>query len=143
MRYANPPTNSALYQRYHKVVRLRYGPASDYYCVRECGRIARDWAWVHDTDPSDPENYMTLCRLCHQEYDRPEWLTEERKRERARIENTPQHKGWTPERRKALSDLNRERAKDPEYIKRRSEACSQGRPWESRRVKNGAGVRLS
>lgn len=53
-----------------RVVRLR-GPA-DHCEQREtagCHSLTYHWAWIHDTDPSDPQNYRQLCRECHSAYD--------------------------------------------------------------------------
>jgi hypothetical protein len=49
------------------------GDAKLYRCVHCAGRgadkQARDWAWVHGTDPDDVMNYVPLCRKCHNVYD--------------------------------------------------------------------------
>jgi len=141
MRYVMPPVNSAEYQRYHRAVRHTYGQPWDYYCVRECGRLARDWAWIHGTNPANPDNYMTLCRWCHQEYDRAEWLIEERRRERARIENTNAFKGWTPERREEQRQRMLARWNEPGRREAQAIRCKQDEPWSGRRPKNGGGAR--
>lgn len=61
----------ATYSAMHKrVVRLR-GKA-DHCEQREsagCHSLTYQWAWIHDTDPSDPQNYRQLCRVCHVAYD--------------------------------------------------------------------------
>jgi len=61
----------ATYSAMHKrVVRLR-GPA-DHCEQREtagCRSRTYHWAWIHDTDPGDPQNYRQLCRPCHSVYD--------------------------------------------------------------------------
>lgn len=61
----------ATYSAMHKrVVRLR-GPAD--HCERRdsagCHSLTCQWAWIHDTDPGDPQNYRQLCRECHAAYD--------------------------------------------------------------------------
>ena len=53
----------------HRRVRTERGRAADQACT-ECGRQARHWAHVHDTDPADPRNYRPMCQRCHWAYDR-------------------------------------------------------------------------
>ena len=52
---------------HHRVYRAR-GRAKDQICV-SCGKPARHWAWIHDTDPGDPQNYQPMCASCHHAYD--------------------------------------------------------------------------
>lgn len=35
-----------------------------------CVSQTYEWAHVHGTDPENPENYRSLCKSCHQIYDR-------------------------------------------------------------------------
>ncbi|UOW92984.1 hypothetical protein SEA_LEOPARD_81 [Mycobacterium phage Leopard] len=133
-------TNSPEYQRNHKKLRQSRGQPWEYDCVDCKMRKGRDWAYIHDTDPSDVRNYKPLCRLCHQAYDRPAWLIEERRIERERIEQTNAFKGWTPERREAqrqrmLAKWAQPGAKEAQAIK-----CKSERPWESRRLMSGGGL---
>jgi len=54
-----------------RVVRLR-GQA-DHCEQREtagCHSLTYQWSWIHDTNPSDPQNYRQLCRPCHVAYDK-------------------------------------------------------------------------
>jgi hypothetical protein len=58
------------YSQLHKIVRQTRGPASRQSCA-ECGRPARHWSQVHDTDGTDPmAHYRPLCQPCHFAYDR-------------------------------------------------------------------------
>lgn len=54
-----------------RVYRTR-GPAIDQICAF-CGEQAKEWAHIHDTEPSDPNNYQPLCKPCHGRYDHPPW----------------------------------------------------------------------
>jgi hypothetical protein len=61
----------ATYSGMHKRVVRHRGPA-DHCEQREtvgCRSLTYQWAWIHDTDPSDPQNYRQLCRTCHVAYD--------------------------------------------------------------------------
>lgn len=79
-------TNSATYQRQHKQLRAQRGQAREHEC--RCGAVAVHWSYKHDTDPEDVRNYEPMCRACHQAYDTPDWLLQERAAERVRIEQT-------------------------------------------------------
>ncbi len=57
------------YSNNHRRVYRERGPARDYSCFRSCGRQATQWAHLHDTDTTDPDNYISLCRSCHAKYD--------------------------------------------------------------------------
>jgi hypothetical protein len=61
--------NSPEYRRNHRAVRKARGPAHGYGCCR-CARQANNWAQVHGTDGTDPqEHYMPMCIWCHAAYD--------------------------------------------------------------------------
>lgn len=128
-------TNDAEYQRNHKRVRKVRGKVKDYNC--KCGRQARDWAHKHNTNPADPNNYEPMCRFCHKEYDRPEWLQEERRQEQARIENTNAFKGWTPERREAQRQRMLEKWSSKEERDKQAERARRDKPWRGRRPQGG------
>lgn len=51
----------------HRRVRTARGRAADQVC--ECGKRARHWAHIHDTDPADVQNYKPMCQPCHYRYD--------------------------------------------------------------------------
>ena len=55
---------NAIHQRiwYHR------GKAVAHECA-DCDKQARDWSWIHDTDPEDIYNYVPRCRGCHNVYD--------------------------------------------------------------------------
>jgi hypothetical protein len=64
---AGEATYSAMHKR---VVRAR--GRADHCDLREaagCKSLTFQWAWIHDTDPGDPQNYRQLCRTCHSAYD--------------------------------------------------------------------------
>jgi len=124
--------NNAIYARDHKRVRETRGKAKDHECVI-CGVQACDWAYKHGTDKTDPDNYRPMCRLCHQDYDRPYWLKEERRKERERIERTAAYKGWTPERREAQRQKMLDKWSDPKECAKQSERCKRDKPWLARR----------
>jgi hypothetical protein len=133
-----PPVNSAEYQAYHKAVRRKHGKPSEYPCsYYECPRYGRDWAWQHDTDPANPDNYNPMCRLHHQEYDRPYWLKKEQADRRAEGER----KGWTPERRAAQSARAKEQWGDGTLSRtEQSRRALRDRPWTGRRPRRGGGA---
>ena len=60
----------AWWQRNHRAVHRKYGKAYEYLC-EWCDRGAVEWAWVHDTNPEEEENYIPLCQFCHRKYDKP------------------------------------------------------------------------
>lgn len=135
--HSMPLVDSPLYQRYHKAVRIRFGKASDYVCWL-CDEDAFEWAWIHDTDPSDTDHYIPLCRICHRGYDRAEWLAKERERRSA----TPQGRGWSPERRRKASEATRAQWANGNLNRtEQAERARRDRPWEGRRPKNGGGAR--
>lgn len=53
----------------HRRVRTARGRAGDQVCVT-CGKQARHWAHIHDTDPADVQNYQPMCQKCHWAYDK-------------------------------------------------------------------------
>lgn len=74
-RYGDPhaervklPNSEVNYFRMHARLREARGSATTYRCV-DCGRQAEQWAWVHDEDPCDFDNYVPMCRPCHKRYD--------------------------------------------------------------------------
>lgn len=140
--FESAPVNSAKYQADHKRVRLVRGDVRLRDCIADgCDDSARDWAWIHGKDPSDPENYRPMCRVHHQEYDRAEWLVEERKKERERIESGRSFKGWTPERREAQRQRMLDKWASPEERLKQSERAKADEPWKGRRPKKGGGLR--
>lgn len=64
--------SAAGYQALHnRVIRAR--GRADHCELREsagCKSITYEWAHTHDTDPGDPQNYRSLCKTCHQGYDK-------------------------------------------------------------------------
>jgi transposase-like protein len=56
------------YQRNHILVRETRGPAWKQKCV-DCGAKAYAWSWIHETDPTDVNNYEPRCGSCHSVYD--------------------------------------------------------------------------
>lgn len=56
------------YKRVHKDLLSRRGKAANQTCV-DCASSAKDWSYVHDTDPTDVENYVPRCQSCHRKYD--------------------------------------------------------------------------
>lgn len=83
----------------HRRVRAARGRAGDRQCVR-CDEPARHWAWVHDTDRDDPENYQAMCQSCHYLYD--EVNSKGTKTMGPRGRSDAAHKAWETKRRKAL-----------------------------------------
>jgi hypothetical protein len=61
------------YSTRHWRVRERRGPAKLLKCVHCAAsgtdKQARDWACLHDRDGEDPQDYIPLCRKCHNAYD--------------------------------------------------------------------------
>lgn len=131
-------TNDAEYQRNHKRVRKVRGQARDQGCIR-CDKDGRDWAHRHGTDPSQPDNYDPMCRLCHQDYDRPEWLKEERRLKREKTEAEPAFRGWTPERREAQRKRMLEKWADPAKRAAQAERAKADQPWKGRRPRTQGG----
>lgn len=136
LHHDQPETDSYEYIQNHKAVRSQRGKASLQICV-SCGEPAKDWAWIHGMDPKNISSYDPMCRLCHQEYDRPEWLKEERRLERERIEKTSAYKGWSQERREAQRLRMLEQWSDPEERKKQAERAKRDQPWKGRRAKKG------
>lgn len=61
-------SKSPEYQRVHyQVVKLR-GQASG-WCCSDCSNQAKDWSWIHNQNPYDPDSYTPRCRRCHLLYD--------------------------------------------------------------------------
>lgn len=63
--------SDAKYQALHMRV-LRERGRADHCAWREtagCRSIKYEWAHIHGTDPGDPQNYIPLCKTCHQGYD--------------------------------------------------------------------------
>jgi hypothetical protein len=57
------------YWSVHYHVRHKRGSASEYDCIM-CEGPAKDWAWTHGTDGTDPLNHFRpMCRQCHWWYD--------------------------------------------------------------------------
>jgi hypothetical protein len=64
--------SEAKYQALHNRVMRARGRAG--HCERRaevgCKSLTYEWAHIHDTDPGDPSNYVSLCKTCHQRYDK-------------------------------------------------------------------------
>lgn len=56
------------YQTRHNHVYQQRGPAKSHKCSH-CSEQAFDWAQITGTDGLSPDDYMPLCRKCHQVYD--------------------------------------------------------------------------
>lgn len=67
----SPRGTSVRYDAIHKRLKTHRGQASTHQCV-DCGKQARDWSHVHDTDRADLTNYAPRCRNCHIRYDTQE-----------------------------------------------------------------------
>jgi hypothetical protein len=59
------------YQHLHRRVQQTRGKASlcENRDLAKCTSDSFDWSHVHGTNPSDPANYVSLCRSCHRSYD--------------------------------------------------------------------------
>jgi hypothetical protein len=64
--------SDAGYQALHNRVTRARGNAD--HCEQRpeagCRSVKYEWAHVHGTDPGDPANYRSLCKSCHQRYDK-------------------------------------------------------------------------
>ncbi len=70
---ARTPDEEREYQRRHRRNVAARGPAKLQKCA-PCAaagidKQARDWSYVHGTDPDDVMNYVPRCRKCHIAYD--------------------------------------------------------------------------
>jgi hypothetical protein len=70
---ARTPDEEREYQRRHRRNVATRGPAKLQKCA-PCAaagidKQARDWSYVHGTDPDDVMNYVPRCRKCHIAYD--------------------------------------------------------------------------
>lgn len=138
--FERPETDSHEYIVNHRRVRRVRGNAILQKCV-ECGGRAEQWAWIHGQDPEDPANYQPMCRKDHKAYDRPDWLVEERREERERIESGRSHKGWTPERREAQRKRMLAKWSDPEERAKQADRAARDMPWTGRRSGKGDDAR--
>lgn len=60
--WSKNPSILTLHRRIHR----KYGSAKSKYCVRKCGRVAKDWALKEGKTYSDNiHDYEPLCRKCH------------------------------------------------------------------------------
>lgn len=59
---------SAEYRAMHSLVRKERGIATLQQCV-SCTNTAREWSWIHNSDPLDVMNYRPMCNSCHKKYD--------------------------------------------------------------------------
>ena len=57
----------------HKRIHRKHGPASQYQCVDQCGRMARDWSLDAKEYSDLIEDYKPRCRSCHVKRDK-NWL---------------------------------------------------------------------
>jgi hypothetical protein len=76
LRYGSPDgkpdrgaNSQVTYYTLHARLRRARGSATARQCVGECGRQARQWAWLHGEDPCDFGNYVPMCYSCHKRYD--------------------------------------------------------------------------
>lgn len=60
---------STEYKNIHSQLRRKRGKASDNLCEENCGNFAKEWAWIHNTDPFNLDNYAAMCQSCHSKYD--------------------------------------------------------------------------
>jgi hypothetical protein len=63
--------SEAGYQALHNRVMRARGAARSCEWRQEaaCTSTTYEWAHVHQTDPGDPQNYVSLCKACHVRYD--------------------------------------------------------------------------
>jgi NAD-dependent SIR2 family protein deacetylase len=61
-------TESTNYSTLHKRLVKARGPAKNQPCSN-CSAVAAEWALVHDKTGQNPNDYVPLCRKCHQKYD--------------------------------------------------------------------------
>jgi hypothetical protein len=68
---ANWAGDSATYGGNHRRVYRTRGKADrcEQRARSGCTSTHYQWAHIHGTDPGDPHNYMSLCVICHREYD--------------------------------------------------------------------------
>ena len=64
--------SDAGYQALHNRVMKARGVANHCEWREQAGCVSQkyEWAHVHDTDPGDPQNYVSLCKVCHVRYDK-------------------------------------------------------------------------
>ena len=72
------------YLRRHKNVARARGRAAEHVCSEGCGKQARQWAHVHDSNPDDVQNYKPMCIGCHRTYDDIERRSSEAQKGKAR-----------------------------------------------------------
>ncbi|GAB2695886.1 helix-turn-helix domain-containing protein [Kitasatospora kifunensis] len=62
---------NAQYQALHMRVARARGRADhcEWRATAGCKSRKLEWSHVHETDPSVPQNYRSLCKTCHQRYD--------------------------------------------------------------------------
>src|SRR6516162_9895739 len=59
------PGNNELHTKtIHSRIVAERGKASKHDCV-DCGKQARDWTHIYDTERGDIYNYEPKCRSCH------------------------------------------------------------------------------
>jgi len=63
-----PAGTTSEYHKNHREVRKARGPAWNHNC-EHCGKRAQTWAMKHESDGSQPDDYMALCWPCHAKYD--------------------------------------------------------------------------
>lgn len=114
--------NTDNYWTLHWRIRVARGPASEYDC-EHCPEQAHDWAWLHDRDGQDVNDFIPLCRKCHVAYDQSQSTLSERGRKAG-------SSGWTDERRK----VNGERARTQwNSLSPEEKIEINKRRWETRR----------
>lgn len=62
------PEHPASYYVNHRRVRAELGPAWEYECAH-CSSRAMDWATIHERSGESPDDFMPLCKSCHNVYD--------------------------------------------------------------------------
>lgn len=62
----------AKYQALHmRVIRARgSSDHCEWRASADCVSRKYEWSHIHGTDPSDTKNYRSLCKTCHQRYDK-------------------------------------------------------------------------
>jgi hypothetical protein len=85
--------NLSYYTKHDRCAKAR-GQASIHECFMICGKMARDWAQIHETDGIDPICYIPLCRGCHIVYDKNDYTDKARS---DALKGVP----WSPTRRAA------------------------------------------
>lgn len=130
------------------------GEAKQFKCIyKRCNNQAKEWSWIHGTNPYHVKNYRPMCVSCHRKYDRKPETNERISKSlignKFSVGNPGNRSPRTKKQMDALraprtdSQLKAARKPKTDEAKRKMSEAKKGKPWSQARraaqLKNSSG----